>query len=155
MFWTMITFCVPGPIVQNLFHCYLQALCKVNKGFLKMGQTRSLFLLFLVFSKKQYNFYNNSMCPSSIWHRDSNPQPFEHESSPITTRPGLPHCNSTLWGPEKSSKTVRTSVHHFHKIFAAKVFKKPEIVSFEETFKIIRLTSTKTEFEVTEKSLLL
>ena len=55
-----------------------------------MGQRRPLFRLFLVFSKKQYNFYNNSMCPSSIWHRDSNPQPFEHESSPITTRPGLP-----------------------------------------------------------------
>ena len=29
-------------------------------------------------------------CPSSIWHWDSNPQPLEHESSPITTRPGLP-----------------------------------------------------------------
>ena len=28
-------------------------------------------------------------CPSSIWRQDSNPQPFEHESSPITTRPGL------------------------------------------------------------------
>ena len=31
-----------------------------------------------------------SKCPSSIWHQDLNPQPFEHESSPITTRPGLP-----------------------------------------------------------------
>ena len=29
-------------------------------------------------------------CPSSIWHRNSNPEPLEHESSPITTRPGLP-----------------------------------------------------------------
>ena len=28
-------------------------------------------------------------CPSSIWRQDSNPQPFEHKSSPITTRPGL------------------------------------------------------------------
>ena len=28
-------------------------------------------------------------CPSSIWSWDSIPQPLEHESSPITTRPGL------------------------------------------------------------------
>ena len=27
---------------------------------------------------------------SSIWYRDSNPRPLEHESRPITTRPGLP-----------------------------------------------------------------
>ena len=29
-------------------------------------------------------------CPSSIQCRDSNPRPLEHESPPITTRPGLP-----------------------------------------------------------------
>ena len=29
------------------------------------------------------------LCPSSIQHQDSNPQPLEHESPPITTRPGL------------------------------------------------------------------
>ena len=29
-------------------------------------------------------------CPPSIWSWDSNPRPLEHESSPITTRPGLP-----------------------------------------------------------------
>ena len=33
---------------------------------------------------------NVKKCPSSIWHRDSNPRPSERESSPITTRPGLP-----------------------------------------------------------------
>ena len=32
-----------------------------------------------------------SKCASCIRHQDSNPQPFEHESSPITTRPGLSH----------------------------------------------------------------
>ena len=26
--------------------------------------------------------------PSNIWHRDSNPLPLKHDSSPITTRPG-------------------------------------------------------------------
>ena len=62
--------------------------------FKKMGQTRPLFRLFLVFSNKHhYNFYNKYMwkkCPSSIWCRDANPQPLERESLPITTRPGLP-----------------------------------------------------------------
>ena len=28
--------------------------------------------------------------PSSIKHWDSNPRPLKHESSPLTTRPGLP-----------------------------------------------------------------
>ena len=32
---------------------------------------------------------NMSKSPSSIQRQDSNPQPFEHELSPITTRPGL------------------------------------------------------------------
>ena len=29
-------------------------------------------------------------CPSSIRRQDSNPRPLERESTPITTRPGLP-----------------------------------------------------------------
>ena len=33
---------------------------------------------------------NVKKCPSNIWRWDSNPQPFEHESSPMTTRPALP-----------------------------------------------------------------
>ena len=31
--------------------------------------------------------------PSSNWYRDSNSQPIDHESPPITTRPGLPPKN--------------------------------------------------------------
>ena len=33
---------------------------------------------------------NVKKCQSSIGCWDSNPQPLEHDSSPITTRPGLP-----------------------------------------------------------------
>ena len=29
-------------------------------------------------------------CPSSIWCWDLNPQPLEHESPPMSTRPGFP-----------------------------------------------------------------
>ena len=36
-------------------------------------------------------------CPSSIWRQDSNPRPLERESTPITTRPGLPPLNSFIY----------------------------------------------------------
>ena len=68
--------------------------CDISSFFQKMGQLRPLFHLFSVFSNTQYIFYNKSMwkmsCPFSIWCWDSNPQPLEHESSPITTVPGTP-----------------------------------------------------------------
>ena len=58
-----------------------------------MGQPQPLFRLFSVFSNKHYNFLQQiyvKKCPSSLRCRDSNPRPSEHESPPITTRPGLP-----------------------------------------------------------------
>ena len=61
--------------------------------FLKNGYPRPLYVYFRSFSNKhQFNFIANSCekCPSSIWCGDSNPQLSEHESPPITTRPGLP-----------------------------------------------------------------
>ena len=54
-----------------------------------MGQPWPLFCLFSVFSNKQCNFYNKSMWKMSIQFMDSSPRTFKHESSPITTRPGL------------------------------------------------------------------
>ena len=57
-----------------------------------MGQSMPLFVYFLSFQTNNTIFTANQCekCPSSIQRRDSNPQPFEHETSPITTRPGLP-----------------------------------------------------------------
>ena len=63
--------------------------------FFKMGQPRPLFHLFSSFQTCITNFTNFTTnryvkkCPSSIQCRDSNSQPLEHESPPITTRPGL------------------------------------------------------------------
>ena len=59
--------------------------------FLKMGQPRPLFCLLLVFSNKRYKFYNKlcEKCRSSIPHWDSNSQPSDYDSPPLTTRPGL------------------------------------------------------------------
>ena len=59
----------------------------------KMGQPRPLFNLFLSFQTHITNFATNRYVkkyPSSIHCWDSNAQPLEHESTPITTRPGLP-----------------------------------------------------------------
>ena len=59
----------------------------------EMNLPRVHFHLYAAFSHKHYNFCNNLMCtkyPFSKRYWDSNPQPFDHESPPITTRPGLP-----------------------------------------------------------------
>ena len=57
-----------------------------------MGQPRPLYRLFSVFQTNNTIFTTNQCekCLSSVWQWDSNPRPFEHESSPIITRPGLP-----------------------------------------------------------------
>ena len=47
-------------------------------------------------------------CPSSIQHQDSNPQPLERESLPITTRPGLPPYSNTF--PYKESEYSLVSI---------------------------------------------
>ena len=65
---------------------------QTTEFFFKMGQPRPLFHLFLSF-QTYYIFYNKyacEKCPSSRQCRDSNSRPLEHESPPITTRPGLP-----------------------------------------------------------------
>ena len=50
-----------------------------------------LFVEFGSFLKNQYNLYKvMKKCPSRIRYLDLNPRPLEQESSPITTRPGLP-----------------------------------------------------------------
>ena len=60
--------------------------------FLKNGPTPDFFLFIFGIFKHNSIFVPNQCekCPSSIWHRESNPRPFEHESTPKTTRPGLP-----------------------------------------------------------------
>ena len=79
--------------------------------FYKMGRPRPLFNLFSSF---QTNItilqqINVKKCPSSIQCWDSNPRPLEHESPPITTRPGLlPYDAKHLWSNPGYAK-------HLHK----------------------------------------
>ena len=61
--------------------------------FKKWANPGPFYHLYLVLLNKQhFNFYNKYVkkCPSSIRYWDSNTQPIEHETPPITTRPGLP-----------------------------------------------------------------
>ena len=57
-----------------------------------MGQPQPLFSFILSF-QTNITIFTANKCEkslSSIWHWDSNPQPLEHESPPLTTRPELP-----------------------------------------------------------------
>ena len=58
-------------------------------------------------------------CPSSIWCRDSNPRPLEHESLPITTRSGLPPQYSGLlysFASDQSNQIFRTMTYRMNQI---------------------------------------
>ena len=52
-------------------------------------------------------------CPSSIRCRDSNPRPFERESPPITTRPGLPPKESLVSKREADAAYFRAHLPRF------------------------------------------
>ena len=62
------------------------AIANSRQSFLKIGHPRPLFRLFLSFHSN-IRILTTNKCPSSIQCWDSNPQPLEHESPPITTRP--------------------------------------------------------------------
>ena len=75
---------------------------KMSKPFFYFlnGPSSASFCLFLSFQTNITILTTNQcekvLCPSSIWHQDSNPQPSEHESPPITTRPALPFLQSSI-----------------------------------------------------------
>ena len=65
---------------------------ELSKVFYKMSQSRPLFHLLSSFSNTSQIFTTNrnvKKCPTCIQCWVSNSQPLEHESPPITTRPGL------------------------------------------------------------------
>ena len=81
--------------------------------FLKMGHPRPLLYLFSSFQTNITILTTNKCekCPSSIRCWDSNSQPSEHKSPPITTRPGLPSVSLfnrpfsyKISGPSQSGK---------------------------------------------------
>ena len=71
-------------------------MASTSSFFKKMGQPRPLFVYFRLF-KQTLQFLqqiNVKKCPSSIRRWDSNSQPCDYESPPLTTRPGLPPSSS-------------------------------------------------------------
>ena len=63
-----------------------------------MDQPPSSFtFIFFVFSNKQYNFCNKSMWKNVMSILFSNPRPLDHESPPVSTRPGLPLHGSNFF----------------------------------------------------------
>ena len=108
-------------VLFKQFTALKQRKSNLDRHFKRNGQPRPLFHLFSVFSNKQHNFSTNQCetCPSIIKCQDSNPQPLEHESSPITTRPGhFIYVNQTrqdLGDPEYQKirwfKAPTTTVH--------------------------------------------
>ena len=65
-----------------------------------MGHPLPLFNFFRLFrhTLQFLQQINVKKCPSSMWCQDSNSQPMEHESPPITTRPGLPPPWANFFG---------------------------------------------------------
>ena len=77
----------------------LYHLIRMLNFFLKMVLPRPLFCFLLSLFKHKLQFsqkINVKKCHSSIHCRELNSQPLEHESPPITTRPGLPPKNVIL-----------------------------------------------------------
>ena len=95
--WPPVLFCLDSAALLMLneqqFYLFFQiqtsqtGVQQYNDAILKNGHLRPLFHLFSIFTNKQYIFYSKLMWKMSIQY--SNPQP-DYESSPITTRPGLP-----------------------------------------------------------------
>ena len=93
-------------ISQNRFDPALNVL-SLNKIFLKNGPTPAS-------SNTHYKFYNKWVfekmsCPFSKWCRDSNSRTQEHETPPITTRPGLAPLNNNFQRASKLPRKIITS----------------------------------------------
>ena len=70
------------------------------------GPSQASFSFIVGLSIFTRNACEKMSCPSSIRCWDSNPRPLNHESSPITTRPGLPPWAWTFSMPLNHHKNV-------------------------------------------------
>ena len=84
----------PGPLVSEA-NALPTAPQPLPSTFLFLyGPTPASFFIFWSFQTNINTIFTTNQCekmsiPSSIWCQDSNPWSLDHESSPITTRPGL------------------------------------------------------------------
>ena len=85
------------------FSLFFNEFCRLQQDpnfSLKNGPTPASFsFIFGLFKQISLHFLQQiyvKKCPSSIWYQDSNPQPSECVSLPITTRPGLLPINKIV-----------------------------------------------------------
>ena len=94
--------CWADPVATSIKDLHAQAVGSVGQVILgnpdtfllKNEPTPASFRFFGLSKQASIQFVNvkinvQNVNPSIIWRRDSNPRPFEHESTPIITRPGL------------------------------------------------------------------
>ena len=94
---------IPHLIVSEMLHHVCFVCCRYDFSlspvfktvFFTLANPDLVFVYFRSFQTHSNIIFTTNHCekmsiPSSIQCRDSNPRPLDHESSPITTRPGLP-----------------------------------------------------------------
>ena len=91
--WKIADWALQSTVLWFLrFEFVYSKLAKTNiSNFLKLAHARPL-VYFCFFQTNNTIFLTNKCekCPSGFWCWDTNPQPLEHESSPVTTRLGFP-----------------------------------------------------------------
>ena len=70
---------------------------RIVLSFFKKWANTCLFSVYFRRFKQTTNQWEKLSCPSSIWRQDLNPRPRKDESSPITTRSGLPQMVQICW----------------------------------------------------------
>ena len=107
-----------SPHVRPRMSSQLSQLSQNLFVFLKWTSLGFFYVYFRLF-KQALQFLqqiNVKQCPSSIRHWDSNPQPLEIESPPITTRPGLPPVKKFVTVSDYKSVACPTLVGPLTKI---------------------------------------
>ena len=109
---------VPQPLTTETYLCNVKKAYRTKGNFLKINGPSTFYVYFCLF-KQALQFLQQIYVkkrPSSIRCWYSNAQPSEHESAPITTRPGLLPQKWNFWS-EKSTLTF-ISAHSFTSVTA-------------------------------------
>ena len=72
---------------ESNFAVHIKGLCDRVTDVLVKWAILCLFFIYFRSTVKKLHQINVKNDPSSMWYRDSNPQPLDHQSPPITTRP--------------------------------------------------------------------
>ena len=112
--------------------------------FFTNGPTSASFSFIFGLFKQTIQFLqqiNVKKCPSSKWRWDLNPQPFAHESSLITTKPGLPpHITCQTKLTKRSFLSFVGTPKHFYVLYTLQLIIFPSM-GFEPRVALTEITS--------------